>query len=164
MKKLFLIGGPMGVGKTAAAQYLKEKLPDSVFLDGDWCWDANPFCVTEETKNMVMNNICFLLNSFIHCSAYSNIIFCWVMHEQEIIDTIINRTDVANCEVKIVSLTATKENLAKRILSDVKNGIRTVDVLDRSITRLALYQKLTSIKIATDGKSIQEISEEISAL
>ncbi|HHZ07032.1 MAG TPA: AAA family ATPase [Clostridiales bacterium] len=164
MKKLFLIGGPMGVGKTAAAQYLKKKLPDSVFLDGDWCWDANPFCVTEETKNMVINNICFLLNSFIHCSAYSNIIFCWVMHEQEIIDTIINRTDVANCEVKIVSLTATKENLAKRILSDVKNGIRTVDVLDRSITRLALYQKLTSIKIATDGKSIQEISEEISAL
>ncbi|MCH3972988.1 MAG: AAA family ATPase [Oscillospiraceae bacterium] len=164
MKKLFLIGGPMGVGKTAVAQCLKEKLPDAVFLDGDWCWDASPFCVTEETKDMVMNNICYLLNSFVHCSAYDNIIFCWVMHEQEIIDTIINRVDVANCEVKIVSLTATKETLAERILKDVKNGIRTADVLDRSIARLPLYQRLTSIKIVTDGKSIQEVAEEISVL
>lgn len=164
MKKLFLIGGPMGVGKTAAAQCLKEKLPNAVFLDGDWCWDAHPFQVTEETKKMVMDNICFLLNNFIHCSAYSNIIFCWVMHEQEIIDTIIKRTDVANCEVKIVSLTATKETLTERILNDVKNGIRTADVLNRSIARLPLYQKLNTAKIVTDGKNIQEIAEEINVL
>lgn len=36
-----------------------------------------------------MENICFLLNQFIRCSAYENIIFCWVMHEQGIIDEII---------------------------------------------------------------------------
>ena len=75
MKKLYLIGGTMGIGKTAVCQELKLKLDNSVFLDGDWCWDANPFQVTEETKNMVMDNICFLLNQFIHCSAYNNIIF-----------------------------------------------------------------------------------------
>ena len=40
MKKLYLIGGTMGVGKTAVCQKLKVKLNNSVFLDGDWCWDA----------------------------------------------------------------------------------------------------------------------------
>ena len=164
MKKLFLIGGTMGVGKTTVAQYLKKQLPNSVFLDGDRCWDASPFRVTEETKRMVMDNICFLLNGFLHCSAYNNVIFCWVLHEQEIIDAIINRTDVANCEVKIVSLTASKETLAKRIMGDVTNGIRTADVLDRSLARSPFYQKLTSIKIETDGKTVQEIAEEISLL
>ena len=54
MKSLYLIGGPMGVGKTAVCQRLKKELSDSVFLDGDWCWDASLFYVTEETKEMVM--------------------------------------------------------------------------------------------------------------
>ena len=50
MKTLYLIGGTMGVGKTTVCQLLKQDLPNSVFLDGDWCWDASPFQVTDETK------------------------------------------------------------------------------------------------------------------
>ena len=48
----------MGVGKTTVSQQLKKTLRNSVFLDGDLCWDADPFQVTEETKKMVMQNIC----------------------------------------------------------------------------------------------------------
>ena len=36
MKTLYLIGGTMGVGKTAVGCRLKEVLVNSVFLDGDW--------------------------------------------------------------------------------------------------------------------------------
>ena len=85
MKKLILIGGTMGVGKTATSSLLKQKLNQSVFLDGDWCWDMHPFVVNRETKAMVMNNIVYQLNQFISCSEIENIIFCWVMHEQSII-------------------------------------------------------------------------------
>lgn len=66
MKTLFLIGGTMGVGKTTVCKKMKQMLNNSVFLDGDWCWDANPFQVTKETKDMVLDNICHLLNNFIH--------------------------------------------------------------------------------------------------
>ena len=69
MKTLYLIGGTMGVGKTTVSQQLKKDLANSVFLDGDWCWDADPFQVTDETKEMVMDNICYLLNNFLHCSC-----------------------------------------------------------------------------------------------
>ena len=65
MKTLYLIGGTMGVGKTTISRQLKKDLHNSVFLDGDWCWDADPFQVTEETKEMVMRNICFLLTFFV---------------------------------------------------------------------------------------------------
>ena len=41
MKRLYMIGGPMGVGKTAACRQLQQLLDRSVFLDGDWCWDAH---------------------------------------------------------------------------------------------------------------------------
>lgn len=37
MKNLYIIGGTMGVGKTTIGQKLKNKLPNSVILDGDWC-------------------------------------------------------------------------------------------------------------------------------
>ena len=100
MKTLYLIGGTMGVGKTTVCQQVKRQLKNSVFLDGDWCWDASPFQVTDETKIMVVDNICYLLNNFIHCSAYDNIVFCWVMHEQYIIDGIIGKLDTNNCKVK----------------------------------------------------------------
>lgn len=164
MKTLYLIGGTMGVGKTAVSRQLKEDLGNSVFLDGDWCWDASPFRVTEETKTMVMRNICFLLNSFLHCSAYENVIFCWVMHEQSIIDEITAKLDTEGCRVVKISLTADETNLRKRLLSDIEKGIRTPDVIERSIARIDCYRMLDTVKIDTNHKTVREIADEILAL
>jgi len=41
---------------------LHKILPKSVFLDGGWCWDMSPFTITEETKNIVLLNISYLLS------------------------------------------------------------------------------------------------------
>lgn len=35
MKRLFLVGGPMGVGKSAVCKQLIKKLQPGVYLDGD---------------------------------------------------------------------------------------------------------------------------------
>lgn len=164
MKRLYLLGGTMGVGKTTVSQQLKQDLPNSVFLDGDWCWDADPFQVTEETKSMVIRNICYLLNSFLHCTAYENIIFCWVMHEQSILDAITNRLDTDNCKVTKISLTADEINLRNRLASDITRGIRTADIIDRSVARINLYSLLDTVKIDTSNKTVCKIANEIIAL
>lgn len=164
MKQLFLIGGTMGVGKTTVCRQLEKELPNAAFLDGDWCWDADPFQVTEETKRMVTDNICYLLNNFIHCSAYDNIIFCWVMHEQGIIDDILGRIDTDHCSVKKISLLANDRTLERRIMADVSRGLRSADVLERSIARMPLYLKLDTVKVDTDGRTVRQIAEEIRRL
>lgn len=164
MKTLYLIGGTMGVGKTTVSQQLKKDLPNSVFLDGDWCWDADPFLVTDETKAMVMGNICFLLNSFLRCSAYENVIFCWVMHEQAILDEILSGLDTENCRVLPISLTVDEGSLLERLLSDISQGKRTPDVIDRSTARISLYDALDTAKIDTSGKTVREIADAIMAL
>lgn len=161
MKTLYMIGGTMGVGKTTVCRQLQQDLPDCVFLDGDWCWDANPFRVTEETKAMVTDNICYLLNSFIRSTAYENVVFCWVMHRQSIIDSILGRLDTGNCAVKCISLTADEDTLRERLTADVERGIRTADVIDRSVARIPLYQTLDTIRIDTRGKTVRMIAEEI---
>ena len=152
MKKLYLIGGTMGIEKTTVCQELKQRLPQSVFLDGDWCWDASPFQVTEETKEMVQDNICHLLNNFIHCSAYTTILFGWVMHEQSIIDSLLEQIDISNCEVICISLIANADTLRERFRLDIEKGIRSVDAIEPSVERLPLYEQLNTIKIYTDGK------------
>ena len=164
MKNLYMIGGTMGVGKTTICQKLKQKLNNCVFLDGDWCWDSDPFQVTDETKNMVLNNICFLLNQYIKCSAYENIVFCWVMHEQDIINNILNNIDTNNCNIKNISLICDKETLRIRLMKDVEDGIRKEDVIERSINRISLYDNLNTLKINTNNKSIDSIVDEIISL
>lgn len=154
----------MGVGKTTVCQKLKELLPDSVFLDGDWCWDMSPFKVTEETKAMVMDNICYILNNYIHCSAFNNIIFCWVMHEQRIIDDIVSALDTRECEVKLISLICGEQQLRKRLQKDIDARIRQRDILQRSIARLPLYESLDTIKIDVSDISAEQTSKIISEL
>ena len=162
-KMLYLIGGTMGVGKTTVGQILKRRLPDCVFLDGDWCWQADPFKVTEGTKRMVLDNICYLLGSFLRQPEYRNIVFCWVMHEQGIIDEIMSRLDLRGCRVVCVSLMAGEDVLRARLEADVAAGVRESDVVCRSIARLPLYGRLDTIKVDTDGKRPEEVAREIMA-
>ncbi len=156
MKRIYLIGGTMGVGKTSVCQRLKKELKNAVFLDGDWCWDANPFQVNAETKRIVIDNICHLLNNFIHCSVYDNVIFCWVMHEQSIINDILSNLDLTNCDVKTLSLICNRDELAKRLKKDIKEGIRQEDVITRSIERLPLYAALNTVKVDVSDLSVEQ--------
>lgn len=161
MKVLYFISGTMGVGKTTVCQCLKKQLPNSVFLDGDWCWNASPFQVTEETKTIVCNNICYILNNFIHCSAYDNIIFCWVMHQQKIIDSILEQLDLSNCKLKNISLVCNKTSLKERLIKDITAGIRTTDIIENSLSRIDLYKNLHTVKLDTSSKTLQEITTDI---
>lgn len=161
MKTLYLIGGTMGVGKTTVCRELKNQLPRSVFLDGDWCWDMNPFVVTEETKAMVLDNITTLLKNFLRCSAYDHVIFCWVMHQQAILDQILRRLDLTGVTVVPVSLVCSQEVLLQRLNQDVSAGLRQPDILLRSPQRLPLYDALDTHKIDTSYAALPEIVQAI---
>ena len=161
MKTLYLIGGTMGVGKTTVCRELKNQLPRSVFLDGDWCWDMNPFVVTEETKAMVLDNITTLLKNFLRCSAYDHVIFCWVMHQQAILDQILSRLDLTGVTVVPVSLVCSQEVLLQRLNQDVSAGLRQPDILLRSPQRLPLYDALDTHKIDTSYAALPEIVQAI---
>ena len=164
MKKLYLIGGPMGVGKTTVCRELKSLCPPSVFLDGDWCWDMEPFQVTPETTRMVQENISFLLGQFLRCSAYETVIFCWVMHQQAIVDQLLSQLPLEGVEVRCVSLLAQPETLRERIGRDVAAGLRTWDVLDRSLQRLPLYQELSTEKLWVDDMAPRQVAERLAGL
>lgn len=156
MKTLYLLGGPMGVGKTAVGQALKRSLDRSVFLDGDWCWDAHPFQVTEETKAMVLDNIAHLVNNFLRCSAYDHVIFAWVMDEAAIWDDVLSRLTLSGCRVRRVALVCSPDALTQRLSRDVASGLRQADVIPRSLARLPKYAAIPAVKLDTSRLTIKE--------
>lgn len=161
MKRLIMVNGTMGVGKTATCKELFNLLQPSVFLDGDWCWNMKPFIVTDETKQMVTDNIIHLLKNFLLCSEYENVIFCWVMQYQCIMDSIIRQMPDMEYELYQFTLTISKQALKQRILKDVECHTRTADVFERSVRRLPLYKEMNTIKINVSDITPRQAAESI---
>lgn len=164
MKKLILINGTMGAGKTAVSMELQKLLTPCVFLDGDWCWSMNPFIVNDDTRRMVLDNICFILNSYLRRQEFEYVIFCWVMHQKEIIDSIFDKLDLQHSETQIFTLTLTEEALSKRLFLDISRGIREPDIIERSLVRLSLYDKMDTRKIDVSDITPLEAAKMIASL
>lgn len=157
MKHVYLIGGPMGIGKSTICNQLNQDLDHSVFLDGDWCWNMDPFVVNQDTKNMVLDNITHCLNNFIHTPGIENIIFCWVMHKQDIIDKIIQKLDTEGIDIHLISLICEKEELIKRMLIDRRDN----QTIRKSLQYLELYKDLYTQKIDVTTLDVQKTIDKI---
>lgn len=157
MKHVYLIGGPMGIGKSTICNQLNQDLDHSVFLDGDWCWNMDPFVVNQDTKNMVLDIITHCLNNFIHTPGIENIIFCWVMHKQDIIDQIIQKLDTEGVDIHLISLICEKEELIKRMLIDRRDN----QTIRKSLQYLELYKDLDTQKIDVTTLDVQKTIDKI---
>lgn len=151
----------MGVGKTTVSKLLCKQLPKCVYLDGDWCWCMDPFVVCDETKALVVDNICHTLNNFIKCSVFENVVFAWVLNEQSIIDGIVSHLDTDDLNIISVSLVVSESELKARLQNDIDAGLRSSDVIGRSISRLSLYENLNTIKIDTDNLTVEQVVQKI---
>ena len=161
MKNIIFINGTMGVGKTTTCRQLNKIMNKSVWLDGDWCWMADPFTVTDETKAMVTDNICHLLNNFISCSEYENIIFCWVMDYESIYDSIVTNLHTENCNIWRFTLTCSEEELKKRVENDNHQDGRN---FERSLERVSRFDAMNTVKIFCDNMSPLQTAEKIKLL
>jgi len=161
VKTLLMVNGPMGVGKSVVCQKLLERLTPGVYLDGDWCWNMNPFLVTDETRGMVLDNITAMLSRFLACPELDYVIFGWVMHQPEIAQAILDRLDLKEAAVRWYTLLCSEDTLRDRILQDIRAGLRDMGSLERSIAYLPLYSRQDTVKIMTDGLPPDRIAEQI---
>jgi len=151
----------MGVGKTTVGRLLRDKLAPAFFLDGDWCWDMSPFDPSEENRRMVLGNIACLLNAFLDNPGCGAVVFCWVMDRREIIREVLDPLAGKEFRLWNFSLTASPEELRRRVEADIAEGRRSPGAAVRSLARLPLYDSLDTVKIDTTRLSPEQAAAEI---
>lgn len=161
LKKLIIINGTMGVGKSSVCRNLIKILTPSVWLDGDWCWNMNPFVVSEENKMMVLDNISYLLRSFLNNSGYEYIVFCWVIPEKSIFKQILEHLRGLKFELHKISLICSEKALKKRLQKDIASRSRKPDVIERSLSYLGLYDAMDTYKIDVSSITAEQAAEQI---
>lgn len=160
-KQLIIINGVMGVGKTSVCKNLYKCLDGSFWLDGDNCWMMNPFIIDDENRTMVLDNIGFMINSFIKNSKSKYVIFNWVIQNDNIMKDVLSRVNIQNVDVYKITLMCSQEELIQRIKSDVNIGLRDEDNVQRSMDRYGMYATMDTIKVDTTGKEVLETVNEI---
>lgn len=161
MKKLILIAGPMGVGKTTVANLINKKIENSICLEGDAFWNWNPEGITEEDKKQVIINISNGINKHLKENKYQTIIFTWIMHQQFIIDSIINNLDLTDTKLIVVTLDCNEITLVNRIKKDINDGKRKIDVIKRSLLRRRDSMSTNTVHIDTSSLDANEVADKI---
>ena len=161
MKHLIVIIGPNAVGKTTTAKCMVEKLPQTAYVDSDWCRCMNPFLLTDITKEIVKENIYYLLHNYLTCVEIETVIFTssWHGGRKEIYDRVIEqfRNDGIEFVENIIILKCSEKENVRRALKDKRDEKR----VERGKKTFSFYDDFDYPCIDTTEMSVTEVVESI---
>jgi adenylate kinase family enzyme len=156
-KKMIIINGPMGVGKSTICKEILNTLEQSVWLDGDWCWMMNPWNVSDKNIKMVAKNITYILRNYLSNTGFIYILFSWVIQKEDIINNILDKLKDYKFDLIKISIVCSEAELKKRMTLDNRNN----ENIKNSLSRLPFYYNMNTIKVDTTGKDKTETVSEI---
>lgn len=162
MKNLILVCGPNGVGKSSACKALIELLPNSAFIDSDYCRYMNPFRFSEEDIRIVVSNISTLMVNYFTCSTMENVIFQYGFHgpRRQIyarILSVLDQKEIAYRSCPIILTCDQAENI-RRMRRDGRDPERIARAIEK--TR-SLYDEYDYPRIDGTNLSITETASAI---
>ena len=158
--RVYIINGPMGVGKTATGKLIAEKNPGTAFIDGDWCMDIHPFVGNRETKAMAVNNILHMIDNYQKCSECKMVVLVWLMDDESVLRSIMDGLAALRAEVKSVTLFCDRDTLIRRWKNDRNCEWRTDQWLEVSLASLPRFASMKDA-IDTSGLSVDQTADMI---
>ena len=162
MKKIIIITGPMGVGKSVTGKLLCDKLGRAAFIDGDWCLDIHPFVGNKETVDMAIDNIVHMARNYYKCSESDAIVLGWVISEKNIKKILSGLMDL-DMKAYCITLICDENTLRNRWSNDNVTEWRDNNWLEKSIESLENYRNVSadSIVIDTSNMTIDAVAGNI---
>jgi broad-specificity NMP kinase len=152
LKKLIIINGAMGVGKTSICKELNKKLMNSAWLDGDWCMMMNPLVFSEANQKMFLDNIYHLLNNYLANPSFEYVLFSWVIPREDMV-TYLKKKLSENCfELMRITLLCADSELKERMLQ----AGRDEATVSTSMYYQEAFRNLNTIKVDTTDLSVIE--------
>lgn len=102
---------------------------------------------------MVVDHIVHLLRGFLTNSHFENVIFCWVIHQETIFDSILKPLADLRFQLEKITLMLSPQQLRAHFAQDAAAGLRRMEDAQASVDRLALYRNMDTFKLWTDGMS-----------
>lgn len=157
MKKLIIIAGPPGVGKTTISKSMFETIDGCAWLDADWCWNTNPWIAkSDDEKRIIEGTFVRILDTYIHNENINTIIFNWVIKTNWMFDLIINNIDCKNLMIKKIVLVSDQDSHINRLKSDSRRNELIENPED-----MESYKRLDAIIVDTTHDSIEENTNKI---
>ena len=162
MKKLIVIIGPNGVGKTTAAKAFFNQHSNCAYVDSDWCRVKKPFSFTDAEKQLVVNNIFNLLRNYLLCEDVNTVIFTYCLHgeRKKIFDEVMRQLQSENIDfdLNIIILKCTYEENVKRAMNDSRDEERIKYGMTHTFD---FYDKYDYPVIETTNLTPEEVVEQI---
>ncbi len=160
-KKLVIVTGPAGIGKTTVCKDLFKRINGCAWLDGDWCWMVNPYPgKTPEQKKAVERAFRYILSGYFHDANTKIILFSWLMHSKFMFDLITEQIVDEDYElIKIALVCSDKEIYIERMRKDGRREeqIEEADNMER-------FHQLNASIIDVADLSVDDIVKRIIAL
>ena len=160
MKKLVMITGPAGIGKTTVCQKLFRSIDSCAWLDGDWCWMVNPYPgKTDEQKRYAEKAFGYILDGYFHDERTNTIFFSWLIRADFMFELVSSQISYRNYElIKIVLVCEEKEFIRR-----LTEGKRSADKISHP-DDMEQYRSLNARVIDTTHLSAEETAERILSL
>jgi len=113
----------------------------------------NPWEFSEQNKRMVERNISFMLNSFLENDSFEYVILSWVLHSQNLIDTVLDSLNLEDVDIHTYSLVCDETVLEDRMI----NGGREKGQIESSIERMKLYKHLNTHNLDISKLTPEEV-------
>lgn len=163
LKRIIVIIGPNGVGKTTTANEFLKLCSNSAYIDADWCRCVNPFYpVTEATRELFINNMFDLFINHLLCQDVNYIVFPYAFHggRKEVFDLVIQRLKDTKMkfELKFVVLKCSYEENIRRAIKDNRDEDRIQRGMKNTFT---FYDNYNAPIIDTTELEPKQVVQEI---
>jgi len=155
LKKLVLLGGPTGVGKTTALKRLQGRFDRSAILDADDVWRVGRELAIPENRNIAIQNVTATMRGYFDANCQIGIV-SWVFAKPELYQPVMDALTSSVNSIQMLYLVSDPETLEARLKERGQP-----DRIDYALGRLALINSLPFTKIDTTNLTPEQVADRI---
>jgi len=157
MRRLILLGGPPGVGKSTLLELLTARLPKSAALDADDVWRVSDDMASDATRRFAISNVTSVMRGYFEGGCELGIL-AWVFARAELYQPVLDSLSGVVDHSLLIHVVASPETLERRL---VARG--DPEKLPYARTRLELIRQLPFPRIDTSDLSPTTAADRVAA-